>query len=249
MQVTLLGTNGWFDTSTGNTPCVLVESKDWTVIFDAGYGFAKIDQYGVGSKPVYLILSHFHMDHLIGLHTLAKNDFKAGLTILGMSGVNEALNHFFDARFTVPLSALRFPVTILECETSLDQLPFRLQALPLVHSGPVLGFRLEADGCALAYLTDTGYCANAVTLAENADLALVECSLPNGDDDMGWPHLNPRLAGKIAGQANLKKMALIHFDGWRYRTFEQREEAARFAAEVFPHTLAGRDGMVFTLEK
>jgi ribonuclease BN (tRNA processing enzyme) len=249
MQVTLLGTNGWFDTATGNTPCVLVESKEWTVIFDAGYGFAKIDQYGVGSKPVYLILSHFHYDHLIGLHTLAKNDFKAGLTILGMPGVHEALNHFFDGHFTVPLEVLSFPVNIREFNAARDELPFRIQALPLIHSGPVLGFRLEADGCALAYLTDTGYCANAIELAKDADLALVECSLPNGDSDQEWPHLTPLLAGKIAREAAVKEMALIHFDGWRYRTFEQRDEAAQIASQEFANTLAGRDGLVFTLEK
>lgn len=249
MRVTLLGTNGWFDTPTGSTPCVLVDSREWTVIFDAGYGFAKIDQFGVGSKPVYLVLSHFHYDHLIGLHTLAKNEFKAGLTILGMTGVRDALADFFDGRFTVPLEALHFPVDVREFNAVKDELPFKIKALPLVHSGPVLGFRLEADGCALAYLTDTGYCANAIELAREADLALLECSLPNGDSDLEWPHLTPMLAGLIAREASVKQMALIHFDGWRYQTFEQREEAARIASQEFPNTLAGRDGLVFHLEK
>ncbi|MBN1372562.1 MAG: ribonuclease Z [Anaerolineaceae bacterium] len=249
MQVTLLGTNGWFDTATGNTPCVLVETKDWTVIFDAGYGFAKIDQYAVSEKPAYLFLSHFHYDHLIGFHTLAKNNFSAGLKIIGMSGVRQALKDYFDGRFTITLDALSYPVSIHEFDEIQADLPFKIEALPLIHSGPVLGFRLQADGATLAYVTDTGYCANAINLARNADLVLLECSLPNGDSSTEWPHLTPRQAGKIAREANAKQMALIHFDGWRYQTFAQREEAAQFARLEFPHAIAGRDGMSFTLDK
>ncbi len=248
MQVTLLGTNGWFDTATGNTPCVVVESKDWTVIFDAGYGFAKIDRYAPSDKPTYLFLSHFHYDHLIGFHTLAKDNFRKGLKIVGMPKIRETLADFFDGRFTITLDTLSYPVTIHEFDEIRAELPFKMEALPLIHSGPVLGFRLEADGTIFAYVTDTGYCANAIALAKEADLVLLECSLPNGDSSTDWPHLTPRQAGQIAREAGAKQMALIHFDGWRYQTFEQREEAAQFARQEFPNAIAGRDGMTFLLE-
>ena len=36
MQVTFLGTNGWFDTSAGNTVSVLVRAEEYDIIFDAG---------------------------------------------------------------------------------------------------------------------------------------------------------------------------------------------------------------------
>jgi ribonuclease BN (tRNA processing enzyme) len=43
MNVIFLGTNGWYDTLTGNTCSVLVQSDEYDVIFDAGNGFAKAD--------------------------------------------------------------------------------------------------------------------------------------------------------------------------------------------------------------
>jgi ribonuclease BN (tRNA processing enzyme) len=45
MKVTFLGTNGWFDTPTGNTVSVLVQTQEYDLIFDAGNGIAKADRY------------------------------------------------------------------------------------------------------------------------------------------------------------------------------------------------------------
>ena len=76
MNVTFLGTNGWYDTLTGNTCSVLVQSDDWNIIFDAGNGIAKADRYIDQGKPTILFLSHCHLDHLAGLHTLTKFRFR-----------------------------------------------------------------------------------------------------------------------------------------------------------------------------
>ncbi len=72
MKITFLGTNGWYDTSTGNTICILVETDKYNIVLDAGNGLYKIDRYISSEKPVYLFLSHFHLDHIIGLHILGK---------------------------------------------------------------------------------------------------------------------------------------------------------------------------------
>ena len=44
MKVLFLGTNGWYDTKTGNTTCILIETKKEYIILDAGNGFYKIDR-------------------------------------------------------------------------------------------------------------------------------------------------------------------------------------------------------------
>ena len=41
MEITFLGTNGWFDTHTGSTTCVLAETENAYIIFDAGGGLYK----------------------------------------------------------------------------------------------------------------------------------------------------------------------------------------------------------------
>ncbi len=76
MKITFLGTNGWYDTKTGNTNCVLVETNQYYLIFDAGGGIYKLDQYVKEDKPLYLFLGHLHLDHTSGFHILNKFKFK-----------------------------------------------------------------------------------------------------------------------------------------------------------------------------
>jgi ribonuclease BN (tRNA processing enzyme) len=248
MKITLLGTNGWYDTENGSTTCVLVQASQYDIIFDAGYGFSKIDQYTIGERPAYLFLSHHHLDHLIGLHVLPKFHFNKGLTVTGQPGTRRALESLLDSPFAVPIANHRFPVRVVDLPDIQDQLPFGLTALPLIHSGPCQGYRLEIDGRVIAYCTDTGYCANAVTLARNADLLVCECSqAPGSQPKEEWPHLNPSLAARIASEAGARQLALIHFDPSQYPTLASRKGAQEEASRVFPNTIAGQDGMTFKL--
>ena len=57
----------------GNTSCVTVHTKDKTVILDAGTGIGNFDrsfkwQMDGKRRRLDLLLSHFHMDHLMGLY-------------------------------------------------------------------------------------------------------------------------------------------------------------------------------------
>ena len=81
MKIFFLGTNGWYDTETGNTLSILIETKHEYIILDAGGGFHKIGRYIKGSKPIYLFLSHMHLDHIIGLHTLVRFNFFQGIDL------------------------------------------------------------------------------------------------------------------------------------------------------------------------
>jgi ribonuclease BN (tRNA processing enzyme) len=110
MKVTFLGTNGWYDTLTGNTCSILIQSKEYDIILDAGNGLAKADQYITQEKPAYLFISHFHIDHIVGLHTLVKFKFSRGLVICGQVGTTGVLNTFVAEPFTVPFAQLPFPV-------------------------------------------------------------------------------------------------------------------------------------------
>ena len=74
MKITFLGTNSWFSTKTGNTVCALIEAEDFYIILDAGDGIHKLGKYFKGDKPIYMFLSHFHFDHIIGFHAMNKAD-------------------------------------------------------------------------------------------------------------------------------------------------------------------------------
>ena len=51
MKATFLGTNGWYDTTTGNTVCILIETEKYDMVLDAGNGIHKLDSYVSGRKP------------------------------------------------------------------------------------------------------------------------------------------------------------------------------------------------------
>lgn len=74
MRIVFLGTLGWYSTRSGNTSCVLVDSADYYVVFDAGDGIYKLDRHIGTLKPINILLSHLHLDHIIGLHIFRSFD-------------------------------------------------------------------------------------------------------------------------------------------------------------------------------
>lgn len=245
MKIFFLGTNGWYDTDTGNTICILIRTADYEIILDAGNGFYKLDGYTpeVNAKPAFLFLSHFHLDHIIGLHTLNKFKFQHGLAICGPVGTRDILKIFINSPFTAPLSQLPFAVTMYELPDENIRLPFRVEAKELLHPTPTLGYRIEIEGKVISYCPDTGYCRNAVTLARSADILIAECAYKNGQFSESWPHLNPETAARIAREADAKRLALVHFDAEIYKTIEDRKVAESVAQKIFMNTFTTTDGM------
>jgi ribonuclease BN (tRNA processing enzyme) len=243
MKAIFLGTNGWYDTETGNTICTLIRTKRYEILLDAGNGLHRADRYLDGRKPTFLFLSHFHIDHIEGLHILAKFRFTEGLVICGPEGCRAILGVFLNQPFTVPLADLPYPIRVMEMQEDAASLPFSVEALPLRHSSLTLGYRITIDGRIVTYCPDTGYCENAVTLAREADLLITECAYKNDQFFEGWPHLNPETAARIACEAGAKRLVLTHFDASVYQSLAERKEAEAVAAGIFPATTAGMDGL------
>jgi len=249
VRVIFLGTNGWYDTDTGNTVCILIRTGDYEIILDAGNGLYKLDRYiqeGHG-KPVYLFLSHFHLDHIIGLHTLNKFKFRYGLSICGPMGTRDTLETFINAPFTAPISELPFSVNTYELPDEADDLPFMVEARELRHPSLTLGYRFAIEGKVISYCPDTGFCENAIHLARSSDLLITECAYKSGQSSENWPHLNPETAARIAREAGARNLALVHFDAEIYKTLGERKESERVARKIFKNTFMTTDDMQIDL--
>jgi ribonuclease BN (tRNA processing enzyme) len=247
MNVTFLGTNGWYDSLTGNTCSVLVRSNDYNIIFDAGNGIAKADRYLSQEKPTFLFISHYHIDHIAGLHTLNKFRFLHPLQICGQPGIETELRSIVREPFTVPFEDLPFPVKFRELAEGTHQIPFPVECRALVHSVPCFGFAVTLDGRKISFCTDTGACENAVILGRDADLLITECGLKPGEVSAGWPHLNPEQAVGIANNARAKRLALIHFAAHTYTTIGERYEALRASEKNFPGLITGTDNLTIAI--
>jgi ribonuclease BN (tRNA processing enzyme) len=246
LKVIFLGTNGWYDTPTGNTICTLIRTEHHDIILDAGMGFYKIDHYipAGDEKPATLLVSHFHLDHIYGLHMLVKGRFPHGLAIGGPAGTRQIIGTFVNSPFTVSLDRLPFTTVVYELPAETGCLSFPADVKPLLHSGVTLGYRIAIDGRIIAYCPDTGYCENAVALGRDADLLITECAYKSGESDAGWPHLNPETAARIAAEAGAKKLVLTHFAAGTYLTLGERKVSEGVAQTIFPNTLAAMDDMV-----
>lgn len=250
IKITFLGTNGWYTTKTGNTPCVLVETAKYNIIFDAGNGFCDIDRYiNPAAKKAYLFLSHFHLDHITGLHTLAKLKFKKGLTIICHPGGKKILDTVIGQPFTIALKDLAFPVEVAELkEGRHKRFPFPVECLNLLHSSMCFGFRVILGKKIISYCTDTGRCPSLLKLAKDADIFITECAHKPGQVYEAWPHLNPETAAAIAQESSVKKLVLMHFDAQNYKAFKDRARAGRIAQKIFPRTVVAKDGMTLNIK-
>ena len=245
MIVTLLGTNGWFDTETGQTMSTLIRTNDYSIILDAGFGIRKAKALIDFSKPTYFLLSHLHLDHTAGLHLLDYLDFKLPLKFVVPSGQQEELRALVRPPY---MSALPEDAEVFGTD-ELDKagLPFGITTLPLCHPVPDNGFRLEIEGKTIVYLSDTGYCENAVKLAKDADLCIAECGALPGMAGPISMHMNPEICAKLAVEANVKQMVLTHFSGANYTSTADRLNAANAARSICPTLIAGFDNMEFVL--
>ena len=102
MIVTLLGTNGWFDTENGQTMCTLIRAQEYSIILDAGYGIRRVKPLIDFSKPTFLLLSHMHLDHTIGLHTLDYIQFQQPVKIVVPAGQKQAFEELVRPPYTNP---------------------------------------------------------------------------------------------------------------------------------------------------
>jgi len=242
MKIVFLGTNGWYDTDTGNAISTLIDCGERYIILDAGNGIYKADRYMKEKKPVVLFLSHFHIDHICGLHILVKFGFES-LTIIGQPGTRETLEYFLGDKFSVPLKKLPYPADVVELAPGWHEKPFKLQTLKLKHASSCFGLRMHIDGKVISYCTDTGPCRASLELAKEADILISECAFASGQENPEWPHMNPELAAKLAKDSGAKKLVMTHFDAEVYQRLEQRDEAEGKAKKIFPDSAAARDGM------
>lgn len=245
ITITLHGTNGWYTSKTGYTTCLTIDTPDYFIILDAGEGFSKIpDVYPSVQKPAFLFLSHFHLDHISGFHTLARCKFEKGLRIFGPTGVN-ILHSFIGYPFTIPIAELPYTVSIEEFTKSCTDIPFVVISADLVHNQPVNGYRFELEKT-IAFCTDTGPCEGIITLGTGADLLITECSYLPGQENPGWPHLNPETALQMAVKSGAKKLVLVHFAADLYSSLEQREAIKNISPD-FSKVIIGQDNMVIWL--
>lgn len=254
MKIIFLGTNGWYSSPTGDTPCILIDSKDHYVIFDAGNGIYKLDKYITEDKPISLFISHFHLDHVSGLHILNKFSFKQGFDIYVGEGRSKDFKTLFNPPYTIGylpqpenIKNLKMDIRLHELSTKPQHISFKASAIKQFHGYKDHGYRVELEGKVIAYTGDCGFTDAARTLAKDADVLISECGVKKTVEPDEWGHMDPIQAATLAKESNVKQLILNHFGANIYSTLEDRKWAENEARKIFPNTTATLDGIEFNL--
>jgi ribonuclease BN (tRNA processing enzyme) len=218
----------------GNTSCVEVRTGDGSVmLLDAGSGIHRIADFGPGVARVDVLLSHLHMDHIIGLGFFGAL-FQPDLEVHIWGPPSATLD--LRARLSRYLSPPLFPVrlTDLPCKLELHDAPRGTFDLPgasvtadlVCHPGPTLGYRILADGATLTYipdhepaLGDTAFLSSTewtsgFSLMAGADLLIHDSQYTDEEypSHIGWGHSTISQTMGLAEAAGVGTLAPFHHD-------------------------------------
>ena len=239
MRVRFWGTRGSFvapgaafQRYGGATLCVELETNSGArIIVDAGTGAIPLggrllgDSMRGGSKKFAILLSHTQIDHIQGLPFFAPILMPGWeITVLGpshagrdISGIlDNALNPDYSPLYGVenlgPKVSLR---TVTEGDFLWDGIRIRTRELPHGRTKS-LGFRVEADGIAIAIVSDVEYTGEppdaVIDLASDADLLVHDAMGVNATSPTRVSHARPQDAARAAIEANARKLILYHHD-------------------------------------
>ena len=254
MKITFLGTNGWYSSPTGDTPCIVIDSKDQYVILDAGNGIYKLNDYITEEKPISLFISHFHIDHISGLHTLNNFEFKQGIDVYVGKNRTKDFETIVNPPFTIGYKPkpeniynLKSEIRLHEFSEVTQYIPFRVAAIKQHHAYVDHGFVIELEDKTIAYTGDCGFTDASKKLAKDATLLISECSNKKTPKPDNWGHFDPELAGNLAYESGVKHLILTHFGAHLYKTHAERKWAERESKKIFSNSVAATDGLEFVL--
>ncbi|OLC58843.1 MAG: hypothetical protein AUH85_00110 [Chloroflexi bacterium 13_1_40CM_4_68_4] len=233
----------------GNTACVELRGPDGElVVFDAGTGLRELGQHLLrdGNEhplKVHLFISHLHWDHIQGLPFFRPAfDPRNKLTIYGPAQKKQPLRRLLrigmdDPFFPVDLDAMPAGVKVKELGKSSFELgSLRVKSARLFHPSPRLGYRVEARGHAIAYVTDTedahrdGEPNPVLALARGADILIHDAQYVDADRKPGWGHTTMESAVDVALRAGVRELVLYHHDP--ERSDDALDDIERRAAKV-----------------
>jgi ribonuclease BN (tRNA processing enzyme) len=218
MELIILGSGTGVPSLKRGSPGFLVKTENQSILLDGGSGtLVRMLQAGVTYKDLDSVLyTHIHPDHCADLVPLLfackyqEEPRQKDLFIIGGRGFRD---YFEGLRWVHGswIESQTFHIHMFEVaadEVTVGDL--QVTALPLDHMRESVGYRITSpQGKSLVYSGDTDYCPNIVELARGADLLILECSFPEGRKVPG--HLTPALAGRIAHEAECKRLCLTHF--------------------------------------
>ena len=243
-RLTVLGTRGSMATGGadvqvfgGSTSCYMVQAGKETIFLDAGSGL--LSAPSAFPAPPVILLSHLHLDHLIGLGmfpVLSRRGEQASLYVPFCRSGREA-GALLDRVFTPPFWPLR--LRELEATLRIHTFPERMQigevqveSIPGHHPDGCMVLKLSYRGRSLVYATDyeheQSHDEALAAFAKGTDLLLYDAQFSSEDypRKKGFGHSTAEKGLELMERAQARRLLLIHHDPHSTDLILRQREAA-----------------------
>lgn len=245
----------------GNTSCLEVRCGDHLLVFDAGTGVRALGDRLMSEGIVRgdLFLTHTHLDHIVGLPFFAPlfdpearfrlwaGHLLPDLTLL------DALSKFMAAPlFPVPPQIFSGNISFHDFvagETLEPQPGVRVRTVALNHPNGATGYRIEYNGRAICYVTDTEHTEGTLDqsildLIHGADIVIYDSSYTDAEYPKykTWGHSTWQEGVRLCDRADVELLVIFHHDP--SHDDDIMDQIAKEAAKARPGTVVAREGMV-----
>jgi ribonuclease BN (tRNA processing enzyme) len=262
MRLTVLGKSPSWQDAGGACSGYLVEQDGAVVLVDCGNGvFGKLRKFRDYTRIDAVVLSHLHADHWLDLvpfsYALTYAPRQQPVPVDRWPGVESPVR----PRLLAPKGAtacfrrvvgtwgnedlVENAFDIVEYDESdtpeLHGMRFSFQSVP--HFMETFAICIESNGSRLAFGADSRPSVDLVEFARDADLLLVEGTLPRPERSGMRGHLTPREAGEHGKAAGARQLVITHISDELDSLWARAEAEAGFGGPVH----IAREGAVYTL--
>lgn len=239
----------------GNTVCTALEHQGRIIVLDAGTGLTSLGRELTGRtdvKRLDIMLSHFHMDHVLGLFSFQPLfDPDMEIHLYGGAGLARYLEALIGPPFW-PLGTREFPARLIFHEIRPGDC-FDLDGLSVStmegnHPGVSILYRLDGAGKRLTYALDCEMDERIfpalVQFAQESGLLIWDANFTRPDLRPGWGHSTWEQGLDLGRAAKAGQVLMTHYN-WEYsdKSLRRQEKLAgqnticRFAKEGLVMTL------------
>ena len=219
ITVIILGSGTGYPTLRRSACSVLMEIGPDRLLFDLGAGTMRrlLDVGSSMNEVTHLFFSHLHPDHTgeFASFLFATKYPETYRRRSPLVAVGRELDQLYEGLQGVYGSWVELDPHLfsrVDLKEGLDNLEFpnfQVKARAMPHIESSVGYRVTSrQGASVVYTGDTDYSEAVIELARDADLLITEASMP--DEMKVEGHLTPSLAGRIATEANVRRLVLTH---------------------------------------